>query len=55
VSCEPVDGFVGEVIGVFVSKLGYGDVGSNADARAKRAVNEGERLSAESRQKELRK
>jgi len=38
-----------------VSKLGYGDVGSNADARAKRAVDVVERLSVESRQKELRK
>jgi hypothetical protein len=44
VSCKPVDGFVGEVVGVFVSKLGYGDVGSKADARAKRVVDVAERL-----------
>jgi len=44
VSCEPVGGFVGEVVGVFVSKLGYGDVRSKADARAKCVVDVGERL-----------
>jgi len=44
VSSEPVDGLVGEVVGVFVSKLGYGDVGSEADAPAKRVTDVAEGL-----------
>ncbi len=46
VSREPLDGFVGKVVGVFVSKLGYGDIGSRADARAQRVVDVAERFVA---------
>lgn len=54
VNSEPVDGFVGHVVSVFVSKLGYEEIASKADVRAKRVVDPSD-LSVESNQKELRK
>jgi hypothetical protein len=53
VNSEPVDGFVEQVVSVFVSKLGYEEIASKADARAKRVVDSSD-LPVESIQIELR-